>query len=39
VPGDTKGAVDLLFSGDRDERFEFGLDVMLRGLATYASAD
>ncbi|HZD68509.1 MAG TPA: TetR/AcrR family transcriptional regulator C-terminal domain-containing protein [Actinomycetes bacterium] len=34
----TRSAVDLLFSGDRDERFEFGVDVMLRGLATYASA-
>ena len=32
----TRRTVDLLFSGDRDGRFEFGLDVMLRGLATYA---
>ncbi len=33
----TKGAVDLLFGGDNDERFEFGLDVVIRGLETYAS--
>jgi AcrR family transcriptional regulator len=34
----TRGAVDLLFTGGPDERFEFGIDVMLRGLATYAPA-
>ncbi|HZD02235.1 MAG TPA: TetR/AcrR family transcriptional regulator C-terminal domain-containing protein [Actinomycetes bacterium] len=34
----TRTAADLMFSGDMDERFEFGIDVMLRGLATYASA-
>jgi Tetracyclin repressor-like, C-terminal domain len=28
-----------IFSGDADERFEFGIDVVIRGLATYASAD
>jgi AcrR family transcriptional regulator len=33
----TKGAVDLLFGGGTDERFEFGLDVMIRGLETYAA--
>jgi len=32
----TRAAADLLFAGDRDERFEFGLDLLLRGLATYA---
>ena len=33
----TKGAVDLLFGGGNDERFEFGLDVLIRGLETYAT--
>ena len=33
----TKGAVDLLFGGGNDERFEFGLDVVIRGLETYTS--
>jgi hypothetical protein len=28
--------VDELFSGGPDERFELGLDVILRGLASYA---
>src|SRR4029450_13608216 len=28
--------LDELFSGDADERFELGLDVILRGLASYA---
>ena len=28
--------LDELFSGGPDERFELGLDVILRGLATYA---
>jgi AcrR family transcriptional regulator len=28
--------VDEMFSGDEDERFELGLDVILRGLASYA---
>jgi AcrR family transcriptional regulator len=32
----TRGAVDLLFGGDQDERFEFGLDLIVRGLETYA---
>ena len=31
----TVSAVDLLFGGDQDERFEFGLDLMIRGLETY----
>lgn len=30
----TVGAIDLLFAGDADERFEFGLDLLVRGLAT-----
>lgn len=34
----TRGAVDLLFGGDADERFAFGIDVILRGLATYAAS-
>jgi AcrR family transcriptional regulator len=33
----TRAAADLLFSGDADERFEFGIDVLLRGLATYTT--
>jgi Tetracyclin repressor-like, C-terminal domain len=32
----TRGAVDLLFTGSPDERYAFGLDLMLRGLETYA---
>lgn len=32
-------AVGLLFGGDADERFEFGLDVIIRGIATYARTD
>jgi AcrR family transcriptional regulator len=32
----TRAAVDVLFSGDEDERFAFGIDLMLRGLRTYA---
>ncbi len=31
----TRGAADLLFSGDADERFEFGMDVIVRGVATF----
>jgi AcrR family transcriptional regulator len=30
-------AVDDLFAGDADERFEFGLDVIVRGIGTYAA--
>lgn len=29
-------AIDHLFSGDPDERFEFGLDLIVRGIGTYA---
>lgn len=29
-------AIDDLFDGDADARFEFGLDVILRGIATFA---
>jgi AcrR family transcriptional regulator len=32
----TRQAVDALLGGDRDERFEFGLELMVRGLETYA---
>jgi AcrR family transcriptional regulator len=32
----TRRAVDALLGGDRDERFEFGLDLMVRGIETYA---
>jgi hypothetical protein len=31
----TKGAIDLLFGADGEERFEFGLDLMIRGIETY----
>ena len=30
-------AVDDLFAGDADERFEFGLEVIVRGIGTYAA--
>jgi TetR/AcrR family transcriptional regulator, tetracycline repressor protein len=30
--------VDELFSGGPEERFELGLDVILRGLASYAES-
>jgi AcrR family transcriptional regulator len=30
-------AIDDLFSGGPDDRFEFGVDVIVRGLASYAS--
>ena len=29
--------LDRLFEGDRDEHFEFGLDVLVRGLASLAA--
>jgi AcrR family transcriptional regulator len=32
----TRSAVDLLFGGSQDERYAFGIDLMLRGLETYA---
>jgi AcrR family transcriptional regulator len=28
-------AIDDLFGGDLDERFEFGMDILLRGIGTY----
>jgi AcrR family transcriptional regulator len=34
----TLSAVDALFSGGPDERFEFGLDVIVKGLETFATA-
>jgi AcrR family transcriptional regulator len=30
-------AIDHIFGGDSDERFDFGIDVILRGIGTYAS--
>jgi AcrR family transcriptional regulator len=33
----TRRTVDLTFSGDREDRFAFGIDLMLRGLQTYAT--
>jgi hypothetical protein len=33
----TRAAVDLLFTGGPDERFEFGIDLMVRGLETYVT--
>jgi hypothetical protein len=30
------GAIDDLFAGGPDDRFEFGIDVIVRGLSTYA---
>jgi hypothetical protein len=32
----TVAAADLLMGGPPEDRFEFGLDVILRGLASYA---
>jgi TetR/AcrR family tetracycline transcriptional repressor len=32
----TRRAVDLIFSDDREDRFMFGVDLMIRGLASYA---
>jgi AcrR family transcriptional regulator len=29
-------AIDELFAGDLDERFEFGIDLIVRGISTYA---
>jgi TetR/AcrR family tetracycline transcriptional repressor len=29
-------AIELIFDGDADERFEFGLDVIFRGIGTFA---
>jgi len=33
----TRAAADLLFTGGPDERYEFGIDLLLRGLESYAS--
>jgi AcrR family transcriptional regulator len=33
----TIALLPVLFEGDRDERFEFGLDVLVRGLASLAA--
>jgi hypothetical protein len=35
----TWEAVDILFSGDPEQRFEFGLDVIIRGIETFARGD
>jgi AcrR family transcriptional regulator len=34
----TRKAADLLFSGGRDDRYEFGIELMLRGLESYVTA-
>jgi AcrR family transcriptional regulator len=34
----TRRAADLLFAWDVEERFEFGIDLIVRGIATYADA-
>jgi AcrR family transcriptional regulator len=34
----TRSVVDLLFAGDADDRFEFGIDLIVRGLESLASA-
>ena len=34
----TRRAVDVIFSGDRDDRYLFGIDLMLRGLESYATS-
>ena len=34
----TLRAVDLIFGGDRDDRYAFGIDMMLRGLESYATS-
>jgi AcrR family transcriptional regulator len=33
----TRAAVDLLFAGDPDDRFEFGIDLLIRGLEGLAT--
>jgi AcrR family transcriptional regulator len=32
----TRRTVDLIFSNDREDRYMFGVDLMIRGLASYA---
>ena len=34
----TRASIDLLFGGDADERFAFGVEVIIRGIETYASS-
>ena len=34
----TKASIDLLFGGDVDARFAFGVEVIIRGIETYASS-
>ena len=31
--------VNEMMTGDGDQRFEFGLDMLIRSLATYTSSD
>ncbi|HEX4062986.1 MAG TPA: TetR/AcrR family transcriptional regulator C-terminal domain-containing protein [Streptosporangiaceae bacterium] len=33
----TRQAADLIFAGDRDDRYAFGVDLMIRGLQTFAT--
>lgn len=33
----TRQAADLIFASDRDDRFAFGIDLMIRGLQTFAA--
>lgn len=33
----TRKAADLIFSADRDDRYAFGIDLMIRGLQTFAA--
>ncbi len=35
----TRGAADVLFGGDAEERFGFGVELMIRGLETYADRE
>jgi AcrR family transcriptional regulator len=35
----TRAAVDLIFTGGPDERWEFGIDLLLRGLESYARSE
>jgi AcrR family transcriptional regulator len=34
----TRQAADLIFASDRDDRFLFGVDLMIRGLQTFTAA-
>jgi hypothetical protein len=33
----TRQAADLIFAGDRDDRYAFGIDLIIRGLQTFAT--